>query len=168
MSRYGLPALTHERLLTVLRYDPETGLWFWRIKRGGCRAGDQAGTLDAATGYIKIYLDGRNYWAHRLAFFYMTGRWPNPECDHKDTVRHHNRWANLREGTRSQNEANTKIRKGNITGLKGVSIKDGKYAARLMVNCKEQWLGFFDCPAAAHFAYTIAADKSFGEFARSR
>lgn len=161
--------LTHERLLAVLRYEPGTGLWFWRVRRGGMKAGDQAGTLDPLTGYIKIYIDGVNYYAHRLAWFYVYGVWPDPEIDHKDTVRGNNKWENLREGTRSQNEANIKVRSANPTCLKGVTLrKDGKFASRLMVNYKERWLGLFDCPAAAHFAYVIEADKAFGEFARPK
>ena len=132
------------------------------------KPGDHAGTVDLETGYIKIYIDGRNWYAHRLAWLYMQGRWPDPEVDHKDTVRNNNRWDNLREGTRSQNEANINVRVDSKTGLKGVTIRaDGQYAARLMIDYKERWLGLFDCPAAAHFAYIIGADMAFGEFARS-
>ena len=41
-----------------------------------------------------------------------------------------------------------------------------KWMARIKVNGVGIYLGLFDCPAAAHFAYIIEADKQFGEFAR--
>lgn len=42
-------------------------------------------------------------------------------------------------------------------------IRQGWVCSRLR---KRIYLGWFTCPAAAHFAYVIAADKAFGEFAR--
>jgi hypothetical protein len=60
-------------------------------------------------------------------------------------------------------------RSDNTSGLKGVTLmkKRQKWRAQLGSVTGPAYLGEFDCPAAAHFAYIIAADKKYGEFARS-
>lgn len=42
------------------------------------------------TGYRKIWLEGREYPVHRLAFVYMVGEAPN-EVDHIDRNKSNNR-----------------------------------------------------------------------------
>ncbi len=159
--------LTLERLKAVLRYEPETGLFFWlegnRWRRKSLLAGG-----NTESGYSNIWVEGKRYFSHRLAWFYMTGEWPNPECDHRDGNRSNNRIVNLREATPLQNSHNMKMRKDNLIGLKGVYRRKqrGKYSARIHIFGKHTHLGQFDCPAAAHFAYVIAASQNFGEFAR--
>lgn len=164
--------LTKERLRELLFYNPSSGEWLWQawISLDGrvihiC----PAGYVDEQ-GYIQIEIDGAAYKAHRLAFLYMLGRWPDPECDHSDLIRCNNSWDNLREATNSQNIANSPLRKDNTSGFKGVHFRKetGKYIARIGVNNKRIRLGDFDCPAAASFAYQVAADIHFGEFARIR
>src|ERR1019366_3934979 len=107
------------RLKEVLRYVPETGLFTWLMKRGSRAAGSVAGTL-RSDGYIQIRLDGDAYLGHRLAWFYQTGSWPTPECDHQDLDKTNNRWTNLREATKSQNKANVNRPISNTSGAKGV------------------------------------------------
>ena len=163
----GKSALTAERLREVLRYEPETGLWLWVVSRGGTKIGAVAGTPH--DGYVRIKIDGCLYLAHRLAWFWMTGEWPEFEVDHEDLDRANNRWKNLRHATDSQNRANTKAFSNNKSGFKGVSwhARIGKWMVSISVNRKKTHLGYFDCPAAGSFAYQIEADKAFGEFARS-
>jgi hypothetical protein len=158
--------LTVERLREVLNYDPTTGLLAWRTRISiRVMPGKIAGHQNRY-GYISLRIDGILYQAHVLAWFYMTGEWIPGGIDHRDLDGANNKWINLRRANRSQQEGNTRINKRNMVGLKGVGRngKIGKYRAR----CKNIMLGWFDCPAAAHLAYIIAADKEFGEFARSR
>jgi len=98
----------------------------------------------------------------------MTGEWPKGEIDHIDLDRANNKWENLREATHSENSANRRVRSDNILGLKGVAFDKtrGEYRAYIGVNGKRIHLGYSDCPAAAHMAYVVAANKAFGEFAR--
>ena len=94
--------LTQERLKELLEYDPETGFFTRLIGRSGPRArsGDVAG-CDNGQGYIRIYVDGRPYKGHRLAWFYVHGAWPR-EIDHINGDKSDNKLANLRPATRSR------------------------------------------------------------------
>lgn len=161
--------LTQERLKELLSYDPNTGDFTRLIGRSGpkARKGDVAGR-DNGQGYIRIYVDGKGYKAHRLAWFYMTGYWPS-EVDHKNTVRSDNRWSNLREATRHENRTNCSAYKNNSSGIKGVSFykPTGKWKAQIQKNGKKIGLGYFNTKEDAGAAYAQAALENFGEFARA-
>lgn len=160
--------LTHERLLKILRYEPETGCFYWLVcvykprlvgKKAGARRPD---------GYIQVAIDGVLHRAHRLAFFYMTGRWPAADIDHRDLVRSNNKWDNLREATSSQNKQNIGLKKNNTSGIKGVywNAAAGKWAVEIIKDKTKHRLGFFDCKEDAGTAYARKAAELFGEFAR--
>lgn len=162
--------LTAERLREVLHYDPETGV-FTRLLRTSqnMRVGDVAG-YTAPRGYIVIGVDGRQHRAHRLAFLYMTGRWPHPEVDHRDGVIDNNRWANLREATRLQNGKNLRRSKANTSGFKGVYWDRDlhQWRAAIRVDYRSHHLGLFGtCRPAAHFAYVLASARLHGDFGRT-
>jgi HNH endonuclease len=113
--------LTQERLKELLSYDPATGIFAWKTRRNQLSGiGQQAGTIHAR-GYRKIIIDGRSYWASRLAWLYMTGRWPKSEIDHKNRIRLDDRFSNLREATPQQNSFN-RVRK-NTTGVPNVHAR---------------------------------------------
>ncbi|MEJ0093319.1 MAG: HNH endonuclease [Methylocella sp.] len=163
--------LTHERLKEVLHYDPETGLWIWREKtapKSHIQVGDEAGDIQS-NGYVRIQIDGLRYLAHRLAVFYMTGRWPEHQVDHWDLNKSNNRWSNLREATNGQNMANTSLRRDSSSSFKGVSrhSDDRKWWARIQVRGRRIYLGCFDTREDAHAAYIAAAAEHFGEYARA-
>ena len=162
------PLITAERLRELLHYDPETGI-FRRlaVPTNRVKSCDIAGTPDDK-GYLLIKIDLRMYKAHRLAWLYMTGAWPEDKIDHIDLDKANNRFVNLREATDSQNEANKRMLRNNTSGYRGVSWhkRDKKWIAQIWVAGKKRHLGYSDCPAAAHFAYIVAADMAFGEFAR--
>lgn len=164
----GARLLTAERLREVLDYDPETGLFVWKMKTADCvHVGSIAGGMDEK-GYIRMRVDGRRYRAHRLAWLWMTGEWPSRGIDHRDTDRANNRWANLRVASSSQNIANSRLRSDNTSGFKGVSkFKNGQWRAEVGTPSGRHYLGLFPCPAAAHLAYVVAAAKYHGEFARA-
>lgn len=65
--------LTQDRLKTVLDYNPETGIWIWKLHYFIRLVGERAGRRTAA-GYRQIQIDGKQYYEHRLAFLYMLGR----------------------------------------------------------------------------------------------
>lgn len=156
--------LTATKLREVLRYEPETGRFFW-TKRIGARAipGNEAGSLNP-TGYIKIKVLGREYPRSRLAWLYVHGEWPEPFIDHINRDRSDDRICNLRVATRGQNNRNTKMRSDNTTGVKGVSIKGGKFLARINFRGKSIYLGCHDCIDTAKEAVRKASLKYHGEY----
>ena len=157
--------LLHSRLLELLDYNPEEGGFYWRTTKGSKAVkGSKAGTR-SPSGYFQIGVDGKVYLRARMVWFYVHGRWPEHQIDHKNLIIHDDRLSNLREATQSQNNAN----KGNERSLpKGVSFdpRSGFYYAKIKKNGKSKFLGCFKCPTRAHEAYCNEATKQFGEFAR--
>lgn len=88
--------------------------------------------------------------------------------DHVNRNRLDNRKGNLRRATTSQNNANSKIRRNNKAGFKGVNLhkQSGLWRARITVERKEISLGYFETAAEAAHAYDNGARNFFGEFAR--
>lgn len=161
-------SLTAERLREVIHYNPEDGTFVWLVSLSSShKAGSIAGCVNPK-GYVVIRIDRHLYRAHRLAWFYMTGEWPDRGIDHEDTNRSNNRWLNLRVATDMQNSANSRRHKDNSSGFKGVHLhkQTMKWAARIMVAGKSIHLGLFPTPEAAHAAYAAKAIELSGEFAR--
>lgn len=161
-----------KELRQLLLYEPDTGV-FRRIKivdpHSRVNIGDIAGSV--SHGYRRIKLGGRAgraYGAHRLAWLYMMGEWPNGEVDHIDGNPDNNRWANLRLADRSNNTANSRRRSDNTSGVKGVHFdkSSGKWRSELSARGRRIFLGYFTSPEAAAAAYEAAALQYFGEFAR--
>lgn len=119
-------------------------------------------------GYRKIVLYSRKYFAHRLAWIYVYGVAPD-KIDHIDGDRDNNRIANLRACTNSQNSANSRIRSDNSSGLKGVSwdCTKKKWVAQIRCHGKSFHLGRFKSKIDASVAYSSAAVRFFGKFARA-
>lgn len=137
--------LDQQTLQSLLDYEPHTGLFFWLVNRGSVQKGDLAGFLDDK-GYIRICINGRGYRAHRLAFLYMTGRWPKETIDHKDRVRTNNEWSNLREATHFEQGNNHSYIGNGLTKVRGVQFYRGKYRGQIWDNKvkKNFHIGTFD------------------------
>jgi hypothetical protein len=145
----NLPA---ERLREVLSYDPLTGIFKWRVATSSrVRVGDVAGGTNKE-GYRVIGVDGTQYLAHRLAWIYVTGRQPNLCLDHKDGNRSNNRFDNLREASASENTANSRCSRLNVSGLKRAHrIRDG-WKSEIRIAGRAFYLGRFDSAESAHAA----------------
>lgn len=89
-----------------------------------------------------------------------------PEHIHGERSKNDNRKENLRAATQSQNMMNTKIRKNNTSGTKGVYWRNdiNKWSVGIWVNKKHISLGCFDHLEDAVNARKAAEDKYFGEF----
>ena len=157
--------LTARRLQAILQYEPDTGLFRWRINGRGCfiRKGAIAGTINSQ-GYRQMKVDGSFYKASRLAFLWMTGKWPKKIVDHINCQKGDDRWENLRDADYSQNGANMRVRR---EGLKGVVFnkRRGTYSAFICKDYHVQNLGRFDSEEDAHAAYVAEAKRRFGEYA---
>ena len=89
--------------------------------------------------------------------------------DHRDGNGLNNRHTNLRPATDSQNQANKRKPKNGVTpSFKGVFWhgRDMKWAARIRVNGKRKYLGYFHSEVEAARAYDAVALLHFGEFAK--
>ena len=152
--------LTQEKLKEYLYYNSETGVFTW-IKLSGRRArvGDIAGSN--CNGYLTLNFNGRKYYAHRLAWFYMYGYWPAFEIDHINRVKSDNRSCNLRESTRSQNLQNSQISIDNLSGHKGINWEPdrNKWLVRICINGKSHHIGRFNTMEDAIRAYTTKAKQ---------
>jgi len=135
--------LTAEILRETLSYDKDTGI-FMRIKS---RFKDRYKGVESGyirnDGYRCITINTYPYLAHRLAWLYMTGKFPEHQIDHIDHDRSNNAWNNLRDATRAENARNCSISKNNKSGVNGVYWRANKWEASIMVNRKTINLGRF-------------------------
>lgn len=163
------PDFTAAYLRKLLRYNRLTGVFRNRIQRRGvARPGTIAGCFDSH-GYWMISIKGFQYKAHLLAWYYVHGKWPTREMDHRDLARHHNWISNLRLGSQALNNANRRRYRNNKCGAKGVYQENGKgrFRAMIRVNRKGIHLGVFDTRKEAHAAYVAKAQELFGAFANA-
>lgn len=153
---------TDTTLISEVGYEGDTGA----LRRKA--TGKQLGWV-RADGYIGVKIGRRYYLAHRVAWLLVHGDWPKGHLDHINGDRADNRMANLREATHAENLHNRGRNKNNTSGYKGVSLhrSTGKWDARIMVNRKQVYLGIYETQEDAHAAYTSAAAKLHGTFART-
>lgn len=152
--------LSATRLRELFNYDASSGVFTRIIATSGHRSGQVAGT--DSHGYCAIRIDGVLYGAHRLAFLYVVGSWPENQVDHINMVRNDNRWANLRESTAAQNKQNIRTHPANsISKCLGVSWhkRNSLWRARIRINGRSTNLGYFSTKDAAHLAYVEAKRK---------
>ena len=154
--------LTAERLRDLVVYEPETGMFRWRVSRPGCRAGDECGRVNSF-GYAEVGVDGKLRRANRLAVLYMTGEWPSGVVDHINRDRADNRWANLRCGSHQQNCWNVGAR-GVVKGISWDATRR-KWLAQARIDGVKRNLGRYACFALAVKAHRDAVRQAHGEFA---
>lgn len=113
-------AITANEIRELLDYDPETGALTWRVARAGAgEAGTPAGQI-THKGYLRICVNRKNHYAHRLAWLMATGEWPSGQIDHVNGDRTDNRFENLRVVENRQNCMNRALQSNNTTGAVGV------------------------------------------------
>jgi hypothetical protein len=161
-----LPPL--EELRRWLRYEPETGEFFW-VQRLGKKItpGKRAGWTQR--GYRQIRLRGKNFMAHRLAWIFFHEQDPGHKMiDHINGNGLDNRIANLRLASPAENGWNRPGRSAGSSQLKGVHWYERKQKWRATIGWygTEKYLGYFDTEQEAHEAYRRAAARLHGEFAR--
>ncbi len=159
--------LTANRLKELVVYDLPTGRFLSRISRRGVTAGTTMGNRSNVLGYVTIRLDRKSYLAHRLAWLYMTGKWPKGQIDHINMDRGDNRWKNLRDVTSSQNKCNKLARKDSVTGRKCIHKQKYGYHVSIKLDGKRVYSKFFKSLQNAIIARDKHLTISHGKFARS-
>lgn len=143
----------------IFRY--EDGKLFWNIKPSwGVNEGDEITTQDK-DGYIVVKYKGKSYKCHRIIFLYHHGYMPENRIDHINHRILDNKIENLREVSHQCNLRNSKQRKDNKSGIKGVGWhKDSnRWQSSVVVNRKTIYLGVYSCFVEA-VAHRLAAEQS--------
>lgn len=149
--------LTHEALLRVLSYDPLTGIFTRLICTSNAAPAGAAVGSPSGGGYLKVGTWGKQYYAHRLAWFYVTGEWPQRHIDHINGNRSDNRFANLRDVGQDTNMQNMRAAtSASTTGLLGTSPSGGGFTAHIRIAGKSTNLGTFPTAQEAHEVYLAA------------
>src|ERR1044072_3857739 len=155
--------LTQTYLKERLHYDPDTGLFRWKPRAGEDRCtkswnakfvGMEAGSLHDR-GYVKIRIDNKDHYAHRLAWYYVTGAQPTETIDHAHGNRSDNRFCNLRAATYTQNLYNAIRHSFNTSGYKSVGWHKlrKKWRSVIRIEGRSVHLGLFGTKEEAYEAY---------------
>ncbi len=140
--------LTQKYLKEILNYNPNTGIFTWKLSKAlRVNKGDIAGGIDNH-GYGRIGVDGKSYRKHKLIWLYVYGKFPKDgnEVDHINHDKIDNRLVNLREVTRSENQRNRTRQKNNTSGFTGVYFHTtkNKWNAKIRNSGKNIHLGYFE------------------------
>lgn len=141
-----------EQVKELLDYNPETGIFTWKTNVSkNVKVGSVAGTL--SSGYIRIRIHGKGYYAHRLAWLLTYGTLPKDQIDHINGIRTDNRICNLRDVSIRQNNQNTiKHRNGKLIGT-WYNAGMRKWQAGIKVDGKSIHLGYFPDMESGSAAY---------------
>jgi hypothetical protein len=158
--------LTQNRVKEIFDYD-SNGYLIWKIKKADhVQIGSKAGGL-ANTGYMDVRFDYKLYLCHRVIFLWHHG-WLPKIIDHIDNDKTNNKIENLRAATSSQNGANSKARKNNTSGVKGISYvsQSNRWHAYINKDRKRTNLGYFKSFEDAKIAVQSMRQDLYQEFAR--
>ena len=173
MAKQSRPPLTADFVRSILEYDPTTGIFRWRHRADRAQnwnsrnAGKPAGSL--VQGYLQIQIPKpQNYYAHQIAWLYMTGEWPGQQIDHINGNRLDNRFSNLRLATNSQNGNNKTIQRNNVSGVAGVWFRPklNRWEAQVSKDGRRVFRKFFLTREEATEARIKAARDFHGDFAK--
>lgn len=155
-------SLTQEILKGILYYNKQTGIFNWRerdrsffnsdraFKSWNSRfCGRNAGTIKKNSNgisYYQIVILGKKYYAHRLAYLYITGIWPPVIIDHEDGDGLNNTWTNIKQATYQENSKNREMSRANKTGCMGVTFSKErkKWIVKVNISGRSVQLGSFD------------------------
>lgn len=155
------PIIPTELLRQLIRYEPETGIFWWLPRDPALFAtkrqhkawttrflGKQALTQEN-NGYRRGKILGKTYEAHRIAWQIHHGSPPEHEIDHINGVKDDNRICNLRDVTHAENTRNAAIGVKNKSGVRGVHFRPKSYRrsegweVSVYKNNKVTWVGSF-------------------------
>lgn len=151
-----MPNFDPDLIRKWLIYEPLTGVFRWRAN------GREAGTR-RKDGYVSIVIRQKQVLAHRLAWFYTHGTWPQ-EIDHLNGLQGDNRLSNLRDVSHMENGSNRPfLNTNNSSGIDGVSYHKprDKWRARFVRNGKLHHVGTFSTKGEAAAALQEAKNAQF-------
>lgn len=151
-------------LKDVLAYDSSTGNFHWKVYTRKTKPGQLAGCLNSQ-GYVQIMYKQVNYLAHRLAWLFTYGEYPEQYLDHINQNKSDNRLSNLRAVNNSFNMSNIDAPcKNNSVGYRGVSRNKNGFSAKLKFQNVIYYLGTFSTPEEAHQKYQNKKQELLKEY----
>jgi hypothetical protein len=162
--------LTKDEASQRLSYDETTGIFVWRRRTAQPHdnaakvatwntlyAGKVAGVR--SHGYIRISVNDKKYYAHRLAWLIHYGEWPSGIIDHIDCNGRNNSIVNLRDVTKVENARNLRTPRKSKSGIPGAyQMKNGRYKSQRKIGSSNIFLGVFDTAEEARAAFVAALD----------
>lgn len=150
--------LSYEKLIKVLDYQPETGKFSWRPDVPNyARYKDEVGYIDTY-GRRYINIRRRSYAAHRLAWLFVTKKWPKGSVIPINGNYLDLRFDNLKEVSAQEISTTRRPRENETSGLTGVSwvSSRNRWVAYITINYKRRHLGYFKTKEEAAIAYQAA------------
>jgi hypothetical protein len=142
-----------------LHYNPETGIFTWKVSRGGkAKAGKKAGCI-TTDGYVQIYINNKPYYAHQLAYLISYRKQPTLSIDHINRNKSDNRLCNLRLANQKLNTLNNKA--------KGTCKTPWGWSAGITVDGVRKHLGYYDSQEEAHAVYYAVKTVKIQELERN-
>jgi hypothetical protein len=142
------------RLEDLYDYDPLTGVFTYKVNRARMKAGSVAGSL--SNKYNQLSLGPRKILAHRAAWYFTYGYWPDQQLDHIDGNPQNNAIANLEMVTPRENVCRGTDRHKRSQLPRGVTMVRGRYKATVTYGQRTVHLGYYDTAELAHNAYLEA------------
>ena len=152
--------LTQQTVKELLDYNQITGECNWKEKpntKSPICIGQKIRNQDK-DGYYRVFIHGKSYKLHRIAWLYVYGSWPTGQIDHINGVKTDNRICNLRDVNQSLNMHNIHLPSAGKKSClpRGVYLEHGRYRARIKINNRVKNLGSFDTIIKAESAYLSA------------
>jgi hypothetical protein len=151
--------LTQQRLKELVFYCPKQGN-FYRLKKVSNLKLGIVVAKPSKNGYLRMHIDGRLYYMHRLAWLYMHGSFP-AYIDHVDGNRQNNKLENLNDVKASENFQNVAKKSIAQSGLKGAYFdkKSKLWQSKIRASGKNISLGYYKTAELAHQAYLDGKKK---------
>lgn len=154
--------ITQELVRSLFRYDK--GKLYLLTPNHKKKVGDEAGWFNVSNGYSQITINYKTYYRHRIIFLYFYGYLPK-FLDHKYGVKIGDYIWNLRPCTHYQNMLNSKLRKNNKSGVKGVCFDRNRWKSQIRFKGKVIHIGYYKNIAEAEQAVIEKREELHGEFA---
>lgn len=139
--------ITQAELKELFDYNPDTGQFIRKTTQ------QPVGNPNKPRGYISLTINKKRYYAHRLAWLFVYGVWPDLAVDHINRDPADNRIANLRLASQTENCQNREAK-----GVSYVATRNSpkKYAAQICHEGRRFQLGYFATEEEARAAYVGA------------
>jgi len=170
---------SQEYLLECFRYEPETGLLYWRErplyhfngilknqKRFNTKVANTLANARDGKNYISVPLMDRKYYkAHRIIWKMYYGVEPKYFIDHINGIPYDNRICNLQDIDNKENQIKSiTYNRVSVSGYRGVTTYNNKYYSNIRdLDGKIVYLGIFDTPEEAALVREIKVKEIYGE-----